>query len=151
VPTATEFRERCFEWSLDNGFEVIDANCTAPDEGDDPREKTGIPRVIEALESTMWSSMAMKPRGGGSHVGTPSAAVQPVPVTMTPIVVEEKPEATAAVEPLTTEDVAKITSDRIVDDVPEVTDRLEGMLDNLESLMQQASNEVVCVCVWTLV
>jgi hypothetical protein len=140
VATAAEFRERCFEWSLDHGFEVIDANCTAPEEGDDPRDKTGIPRVMEALESTMWSSMTMKPRGGSQFSSVVSASSRPAALPMTPIIVEEKahkPEAVDVAEPLSGEDVARITSDRILDDVPEVSDRLEGMLDNLESLMQQ--------------
>lgn len=71
-------RAACFEWALDNGFELIDANCLDVEAGgSNPRDKTGVPRVIEALESTMWSNMAMKPRGGGSS-GAGGLVTKPV-------------------------------------------------------------------------
>jgi hypothetical protein len=52
-------------WALDNGFEHIEAQCSAPSLGSAGREKFSVPRVLEALESTMW---------GCAVVHAPSAA-----------------------------------------------------------------------------
>ena len=51
------------EWALDNGFELVEANAIADprDAAGDARDKSGVPRVLEALESTMWSNIV---RGG---------------------------------------------------------------------------------------
>ena len=58
-------------WALDHGFEFVQADATNPVEGGSDREKEGLPRVWEAMQSVMWSSMQMHPPGGAaSGVGT---------------------------------------------------------------------------------
>jgi len=52
-------------WSIDNNYEYIDIDCNDINNiiiTNDSREKEGFPRLIEALESTMWSSMQRKDR-----------------------------------------------------------------------------------------
>ena len=50
------------DWALDSGFELVTVSST-PDislnlsESSDPRDKVGVPRILEALESTMWSNL----------------------------------------------------------------------------------------------
>lgn len=48
------------EWCLDAGFEHVQAAATSPLAGSAGRDKTGVPRVLEALECTMWNSMRRK-------------------------------------------------------------------------------------------
>jgi len=50
-------------WSVDNGYEYIDIDSNDSSSISiisDSREKEGFPRLIEALEATMWSSLQMK-------------------------------------------------------------------------------------------
>ena len=47
-------------WCADNGFEHIEICAVKPLVGSRAREKSGVPRVLEALQSTMWSSMEKK-------------------------------------------------------------------------------------------
>lgn len=54
-------------WTLDRGFELVEADARAPFDGADGREKSGMPRVLEALESSMWSNIARASDGGGAH------------------------------------------------------------------------------------
>ncbi len=46
-------------WALDRGFEHIEANCSDPTLGSAGREKFSIPRVLEALEATVWGSAVL--------------------------------------------------------------------------------------------
>ena len=48
------------EWCLDNGFELIEVVAADPVRGWRDREKEGLPRLIEALHSTMWSTMVRR-------------------------------------------------------------------------------------------
>lgn len=45
------------DWCLDNGFEHIEIVATSPLVGAHTRDKVNIPRVLEALQSNMWSNM----------------------------------------------------------------------------------------------
>lgn len=47
-------------WCADNGFEHIEICAVKPLVGLRAREKSGMPRVLEALQATMWSSMERK-------------------------------------------------------------------------------------------
>jgi hypothetical protein len=47
-------------WCADNGFEHIETCAIKPFVGSRAREKCGIPRVLEALQATMWSTMERK-------------------------------------------------------------------------------------------
>ncbi len=65
-------------WALDHGFEFLQADATNPVEGGSDREKEGLPRAWEAMQSVMWSSMEMLPPGGASSgVGVSSAVTAP--------------------------------------------------------------------------
>lgn len=44
-------------WTLDHSFEYVEVDTTAPVKGYDEREKDGLPRVMEALHTNMWTSM----------------------------------------------------------------------------------------------
>lgn len=63
------------EWVLDQGFEAVrvrldDANADAAlTTRDDDGESHGVRRVIEALESTVWGAMELKPAGEESDLG----------------------------------------------------------------------------------
>jgi hypothetical protein len=59
--------EAALEWALDSGFEHVCADPASPAAGGEGRDKGGIPRVLEALEATMWSTAkkAARAAGGG--------------------------------------------------------------------------------------
>ena len=63
------------EWILDQGFEAVrvrldDADADAAlTTRDDDGESHGVRRVIEALESTVWGAMELKPAGEESDLG----------------------------------------------------------------------------------
>jgi hypothetical protein len=46
-------------WALDHGFEHIEALCSQPALGAAGREKFSVPRVLEALEATLWGCAVM--------------------------------------------------------------------------------------------
>lgn len=47
------------EWALDSGFELVVVSdvSSSSSESPDTRDKVGVPRILEALESTMWSNL----------------------------------------------------------------------------------------------
>jgi hypothetical protein len=47
-------------WCYDNGFEIVSLTEPEVDEEETFKEKTGLARVMEALESHMWSNMVYK-------------------------------------------------------------------------------------------
>jgi len=49
-------RDNYFLWALDNSFELIDINMSSLLDNASDREKEGLPRLIEAIQSTNWSS-----------------------------------------------------------------------------------------------
>lgn len=57
-------------WCLDNGYEYVEG-CDLSEKGlitgHEVREKEGFPRVIEAIESTIWSSADMNAKPKASH------------------------------------------------------------------------------------
>lgn len=56
----TGSRNNLLEWSLDHSFEYIAIDPSRLAETCDSREKDGLPRLIEALQSTMWSTIVRK-------------------------------------------------------------------------------------------
>ncbi|CAN0058489.1 unnamed protein product, partial [Ectocarpus sp. 8 AP-2014] len=52
-----ERRERCLGWCLDHGFEYVEADCRDSNTGGELREKEGVPRIVEALQSNVWTGM----------------------------------------------------------------------------------------------
>ena len=61
-----KYPSECQEWCLSHGYELVCVDVHAVDwYGDDERDKRGVPRLLEALEATMWSEMSMK---GGVYV-----------------------------------------------------------------------------------
>jgi len=64
--------------TLDHGFEVVPANALAPGLGSEGRDKRGLGRVLEALQTVMWSTMDMSKGvgagGAGSRAAGPLAA-----------------------------------------------------------------------------
>ena len=46
-------------WALDHGFEHVEALCSQPALGAAGREKFSVPRVLEALEATLWGCAVM--------------------------------------------------------------------------------------------
>ncbi|CAN0365451.1 unnamed protein product [Ectocarpus sp. 12 AP-2014] len=61
APAATESlrerRRRCLGWCLDHGFEYVEADCRDSNTGGELREKEGVPRIVEALQSNVWTGM----------------------------------------------------------------------------------------------
>eukprot|EP01032_Pedospumella_encystans_P023156 gene23156-26218_t len=49
-------------WALENSFEYVEINILDPVKDFQEREKSGLPRLIEALESNMWSTMQRAPK-----------------------------------------------------------------------------------------
>jgi hypothetical protein len=45
------------EWSLDHGYECIQLDAVNPVCGWQDREKEGLPRIMEAFQTQMWSTM----------------------------------------------------------------------------------------------
>jgi Alpha and gamma adaptin binding protein p34 len=56
-PASSTHSEAMLGWCLDNGFEHVECVATRPHEGNEGREKNSVGRVLEALQSTMWSNM----------------------------------------------------------------------------------------------
>ena len=81
------------EWALDNGFELVEANAIAdPKEADvDARDKSGVPRVLEALESTMWSNIVR----GGAPASSVAASAEGAAVSEGSAAVSEGSAASA--------------------------------------------------------
>ncbi|CBJ28531.1 IRC6, uncharacterised protein interacting with AP adaptor complexes [Ectocarpus siliculosus] len=52
-----ERRSRCLGWCLDHGFEYVEADCRDSYTGGELREKEGVPRIVEALQSNVWTGM----------------------------------------------------------------------------------------------
>lgn len=75
------FVQRVTEWCLDAGFEHVQTAATAPHVGGAGRDKGGVPRVLEALQCTMWGSMRRRGGGGGgggdSDAAAAAAAAEP--------------------------------------------------------------------------
>lgn len=44
-------------WTLDHSFEYIEIDMSSPAKGYAEREKDGLPRLMEALHTNMWSTM----------------------------------------------------------------------------------------------
>ncbi len=71
---------RLQEWCLDNGFEQVQTAGTSPFSGAGSRDKVGVPRVLEALQTTLWSTLertttaAAPARGGGEGDSSAVAA-----------------------------------------------------------------------------
>lgn len=61
-------------WCLDNGFELIPVSRKSPFQTWGEREKEHIPRVLEALESTLWSTM--EKHAPSTHTDTQQGAAQ---------------------------------------------------------------------------
>lgn len=53
-------REKYFMWTLDNSFELIDIDMSKLLETCNDREKEGLPRLVEAIQSSNWSSIEKK-------------------------------------------------------------------------------------------
>lgn len=52
--------EKLMDWCLDHGFEYVPIIRNKPVENWQSREKDGLPRLMEALQSHMWSTMIRK-------------------------------------------------------------------------------------------
>ena len=70
-------RAKRIEWCLDHGFEYVEVDSARPTAGYDDREKDGMPRVMEALESNLWQSAERKPPA--PRVPEPPSAANPPP------------------------------------------------------------------------
>lgn len=71
-------------WSLDNQFEFVACNCLRPREGSAGREKESVGRVLEALQSHMWTNMRMsKPtaRTAPACASPTTEGISPAPTT----------------------------------------------------------------------
>lgn len=62
-------KRRATGWCLETGFELIELNTSDIDEDEEPaedeiiKETKGVERVIEALQTHMWSNLVMKTKG----------------------------------------------------------------------------------------
>lgn len=54
------FRPARVDWCIDSGFEYIEIDTALPMESHQDRDKFGVPRVMEALQSNRWRHMVMK-------------------------------------------------------------------------------------------
>lgn len=65
------FLDTVREWCLDHGFEHVECAATSPLAGAHARDKAGVPRVLEALQSTPWSNMVRRrPGAAASGIAT---------------------------------------------------------------------------------
>jgi len=102
------------EWCLDHGFELVEVDAADPVRNWKDREKEGLPRLVEALHSTMWSSMVRKDKptttvfaraeaaAATTATATAMAAPAPAPVPATA-------PATASTTKTATSSAVKIT------------------------------------------
>jgi hypothetical protein len=144
------------EAALDCGFELVPADLASPECGSGSRERIGVARVVEALETVMWSSMV---RGGKPAASTAmskaeadssssvaasssssssamskgvSAAAAAEPATSTTATVEEEEEAVGGAGKDDAEQLHE--SDRGDDVDPEQDSHFES----LERMMEEA-------------
>jgi len=66
VTLSEEARGAWINWSLDHGFELIEIDSSGLTDSWKEREKEGLPRLMEALQANMWSSMVRKEASGSS-------------------------------------------------------------------------------------
>jgi hypothetical protein len=66
-------REACLSWCLQYGFEFVEVDCLDPHKGGETREKEGIPRVVEAVQSNSWSGLTLKKNASKMVGHAPSA------------------------------------------------------------------------------
>ena len=92
-------------WAMDNGFEFVEAAAASPFVGAQLREKVGVPRVLEALHTTAWSTMR---RGGGRPTPAPRPAA-PVATAPAPAPAAPAAAAPAAAAPTATAAAAAAT------------------------------------------
>jgi hypothetical protein len=75
---AAAFYEHAVAWALDHGFEPVECVATQPAATAEERDKTSVARVLEALQSNMWSNLerhaALKAVGGGAAAGLMAGA-----------------------------------------------------------------------------
>ncbi|CAM9658831.1 unnamed protein product [Scytosiphon promiscuus] len=69
-----ERRRRCLEWCLDHGFEYVEADCRDSERGGELREKEGVPRIVEALQSNVWTGMEFSTDNRPSLMAAATAA-----------------------------------------------------------------------------
>ena len=142
------FREAATDWALDHGFELVEANCADHVAGgESAREKFGVPRVLEALESTMWPNLQRKPRDAPGRVvaSTMASATQPIALKATggaaePAVKQLEPEASGVVAiDAPAAAAAHAPAQATVDAPPELQEdaAYERMIDGLDTIMQQ--------------
>eukprot|EP00903_Cladosiphon_okamuranus_P017799 g16382.t1 len=67
-------RARCLEWCLDHGFEYVEADCRDLERGGAFREKEGLPRIVEALQSNVWTGMEFCTDSRPSLMAAPAVA-----------------------------------------------------------------------------
>jgi hypothetical protein len=81
-------REALMEWSLDHNFELIENTVTDIESirvASKLREKEGIPRLVEACESTRWSTMEAKDRGRTERTNEPVCPIETVNQASLPV------------------------------------------------------------------
>ena len=78
-------------WSLDNAFEYISVDPSRLTETCNLREKDGLPRLVEALQSTMWSTLIRKAAAPPAAIAasTASAPSENVPAPRTEDIMDE--------------------------------------------------------------
>lgn len=141
------FREAATDWALDHGFELVEANCTDHVAGgQSTREKFGVPRVLEALESTMWPNLQRKPRDAPSHAvaHTIPSVTQPVMLQATggsadPAATQRELEAGGAAVIDLIDAPATLSAAPAFDTPSELQEdaAYERMIDGLDTIMQQ--------------
>lgn len=122
---SAEAIKRYEEWALDNGFEFIEIGATNITEGNltlsvfsqnlsissiycpsgfADREKFGLPRLMEALESNMWSTMRRRtaplatpaPAATPAHAPAADATPKPIPQLQPPLPLPPGSDSTAS-------------------------------------------------------
>jgi len=84
------FRGERIMWTLDHSFEYIEIEKASPVVGYDEREKDGLPRLMEALHTNMWTTMErLDPNAQKSASETESSSV-PETIFSMPLLPQKK-------------------------------------------------------------
>lgn len=118
-------KDQKFSWTLDNGYEYIEIDQSDITQGWQEREKDGLPRLMEALQSNMWSTFQKLEQARPSTIPTPT------------IVEKKNPEQK---DNLSETDLANQSffSFENMPEVEEKDDDDEKMLEELQKIMTEA-------------
>ena len=131
IDSQLEHQQQLILWALDHNFEYIPINKNDISTGWDQRDKEGIPRLIEALECNMWSSINRRNTTNTSSVKISNSSS---------IIVENKSSIGLTKETISATNDSIIESGNIISRISEV-DTVFNIPTNLDNVVNDDTND----------